>query len=335
MLSKSRTLAFLLFLIYSLTLVYSSSLSRIATDSLLPSIASGKLNLTSLRGFFVQEKQRAISLFSAFLLNHLINYDKEKFKNEMEEILDNDILSILSTNSSENSEGVNIFVEFYKKGLFGTLTLSTNPLILEIIDWQIDNIYRYLPENRELIERFLFGCAKLGKLNHLEELGPIIIRCLLLKEFDEERGNQILKSQTDYLEIFGGFINSLFKLEFRIKDESALAENPLSYLRKILDQRKEVARCFEFKDQKDLLRALRLPTRQLLLFSTSIQKGVIVIAMLLVRARFNIEIEGGESNDMKDQLKIVDLENNKFTKLILKSDHEENPRRYLLSVVEL
>ena len=307
-----------LFLIYPLMLA--SSLSCLSTTSLAPLIANGKISLGSLNGFFVTEMQNAISLFSAFLSRHLLNYDKELFKAELERIHSNGVLSILLSDSY--SQGVTIFDEFHNKGLFNTIADTTNRIVSEINIGVSVHLQSSIKENIELVEGFLANLFFLRNFYDLEELGPIILKCIMLEEFGEERGNQILKALINYQEVLGDFIQLSCAVTYAVnieEENTAFIDKPLTYLRKILDQRREIERYFEFKSRDDLFTTLRLPTKTLLFFATNIEKGLVVIAMILVRARFGIEIDGGEGNDLKSQMEIAQADNY-HTYLILESD---------------
>ena len=88
-----------MFLLIFIQLVTSSdavpSLSSLSIKSLIPKIASGKIDLSTLSGFYVNDAEEGEEVLSAFLTKHILKYHFERFKQELESIHKLGILSLV------------------------------------------------------------------------------------------------------------------------------------------------------------------------------------------------------------------------------------------------
>ena len=254
----------------------------------------------------IPEPPEPLDLLAAILVAHIGNYDPQKFKSELSNALNNNaIKSILSQYG-----GADLVEEFREKGLFECLANSLSwvfPIILSSMEHFIID-FLHSSEDKHMLGRFVSSIQSLRKVQRIEELGPIIIDCLLGREFNKALGNEIIAGQDG--DIFREWANQFLGLQYPDEPHS------LQTMREELMLRIEET-CFKIKKRSDLFRVIKLPTKKLVSFATRYERALFVMAIILLRTKFNIEITGGESNEFPSQFSIIESSNNNFFSLFL------------------
>jgi hypothetical protein len=296
-----------------------TQLSSLSLNALIPEIISGKVNLYLFRGFYIQDSKKGMELFCSFLVKHIIhNYDPIKFKTELNAINDSGILScvLLKENLNEADESKTLFEELQSLGLYTALIKSNFPLFKEINLMISLIIIRFrCIESHVQVSDFILGLPFLKYFDRLEELGPILFRLVTLREFDEETAYGIIGARDNHIDDLREWAEYLFRIS--INEGSSFYHRPLSFIHDIIETRREILKGFVLNNAYDLFKVVRLPSNVLEHFGTNFERALIVIAILLFRSHFDLEIIGGESTDICSQLSKTD--NNDFIKLILET----------------
>lgn len=303
------------------------SLSKLSLKSLIQEVVLGKVDLTILRGFYITYED-GLDILAAFLTKHFHNYDFEQYKRELELIYKSEVLScVLSGNFYENEDSQEtrtLFEELYDVGLFTTISQSFNPALEVIQDRIIAFSKQYMPSRGiDLINDFVLSLPVLGKFGRLEELCPILLHIIRLEKFNEPLGNEIIKILDDYQTELKKWAETM---KFPIIEATSLNGRPLHYIKNAVETWNCFTSEFTFKSMEELHEMLTWEAKRLIAFASSYERGMVVIAMLLVRADFDLKIEGGESNDITSQLLSINSFGNPYIELILKcfTDHNES-----------
>jgi hypothetical protein len=296
------------------------SLSSISLKSLIPSVILGKFDVSSLRFYISCED--GVDILAAFLTKHFQNYDQKKFKQELECINASENLScLLSTDFYKEIKGrkpLFLFIELFEMGLFATLVHSDNPVLAKIKDRIRFYSKQFMPASWiDLIDDFIFSLPTLKNFEQLETLCPILLQLVRLKEFNKSLGEEIIKINAGYLSELMEWMEAM---RLPIGNPVSLKKRPLKCIRDRIEAWNYFPSEFSFRNSNELYRMLKLPTKDLIPFVSSYERGLIVFAFLLVRAKFDISIDGGESNSLKSQLLAINSNENYYIRTILNSD---------------
>ena len=248
----------LLFLISFLQLSNSANviqpLSALSLNSIVPDIALGKIDLTTLRGLYIDNLERGIDLLSAFLTKHFLDYNPNKFREELAALHNFGILSCILSKELSDTEAMggqnSLFDQLYTAGLFTSMARSRDHIISMIRD-KIALILEknFTFERPELINNFVFQLIGLKGFNRMEELGPLLLRIIKLEEFDESLGNEIIMSNDNFIEEVKKWAQIL---GFPFEDSDSFSLNPSGFMRKIVVTQNEASKEFSFHSSEGL-----------------------------------------------------------------------------------
>ena len=165
---------------------------------------------------------------------------------------------------------------------------------------------------------FVSSLTYLNNINRLDELGPILLPLIMLEEFDEALGNEIITSHCESIKSFMKWAKSILGISFK-RDSAQFSQKPLEFVRKLIEYRFEASEGFALKDSKDLYGVVKWPLAKLQALITSYERAMIVISIVLVRARFGIKIDGDEDNDLETQILSLESSKNNYVLSIFTS----------------
>ena len=296
-------------------------LSSLSVSSIIADVALGKIDLTKLGGLYINNAERGIDLLSAFLTKHLLDYNLDKFKQELESIHKLEILSCVLFKELSDIKGeratISLFDQLYSAGLFTTIAHSDDQVISRIKHNVIIILERHFTfRGSDLVVNFIIGLFKLMEFDRLEELCPVLLRLIKLEEYDETLGNEIIMSHENFEEELRYWVQFL---GITIDESISFSQKPLKVIRRLIEVQIEASKRFSFDSSEELYKVIKWPTERFLIFLSDYERAMVVIAIMIIRAKFGLKIDGGESSDLKSQLSKISTYNNFYLGLILES----------------
>jgi hypothetical protein len=311
-----------------------NSLYQKSFNELLPRIVKDQFNFEKLAGFCTSDQRTAISVVSAFLTKHFMSYDAQKFKIELRDLknypfLDQILLSrpikLLSEEEISvykekhkreffNEMGFQILMEmslldeFCMFGLFEVLGRSMNPLVPDIRRAMKMAMRQSLSSKIQttILKSLVVRLRLLCHFSDLNVLGSNLVHYILKSpNFDKQRTLEILNlRETKNLETFSEIILNIFGIQ--VQCDELFIKEPFEKISNILDPRISVQAEFSgIASGQHLLAVLCWPTSKLIAFAITLEKAIIVYAIILLRTKLGVKIEGGESNELVSQIKTI------------------------------
>jgi hypothetical protein len=288
-----------------------SGLSTISIKTIIPGIVSGDVQLISIP-FTINNSEDEIELLAAFLVKHILK--PGDFPTELVAIHESRILSnVLSKHIIKLDSS--LYEKFLNWGIFQTLADQT-PLNGEIREVMCLILKGTNDPNKELISTFIASLPKLSGYRQLRELCDILFHLIKLEEFDAVTGHNIIMNY-NYIPKFRAWTE--FMLKISIREGSIFYETPLLFIRNVLEDRSIVSKGIVLKDSANLSDIVKMSTDILISFVTTYERALFVLAIIFYRAKFGIEIDGGDSCDIQSQITVLETANNNFITPLLKS----------------